>query len=86
MVGSSSGGRGKDTIDSMENALADMLAQRGAALSKTNEGIDEHISMGDWARVEEEWWSEIRGWTTRREHEHSECGTGTLPSGDQQIS
>ena len=73
-------------IDSMEDAAVHMLAQRGRALSHPNKVINEHIDVGDWAGVEEEWWSEIRGWTTRREHEHSECGTGTLPSGDQQIS
>ena len=31
------------------------LAERGGSLSKTNEVVYEHINMGDWAGVEEEW-------------------------------
>ena len=73
-------------INSMENAAVDMLAQRGGSLSKTNEVIYEHIDMGDWAGVEEEWRLEIGGQMTRREHKCSEHGTSALPSGDQQIS
>ena len=72
-------------IDSVENAVADMLAERGGTLSKTNEVIYERIKISDRAGVEEEWRSESGGWTARGEHEHSEHGTGTLPSGDQRI-
>ena len=40
-------------IDSVEDALAHMLAQRGRALSHPNEVINENIDVGHWAGVEE---------------------------------
>ena len=86
MVGCISGGRCEDLVNSVENAAVYMLAERGGALSMTNEVIHEHINMGDRARVKEEWRLEIGGWTAGREHERSECGTGALPGGDQQIT
>ena len=87
VVGCGSGGRGKDMVNSMENAVGDMLAERWGTLSKTNEVIDEHIDMGNWAGVEKEWRSEeVGGRTARGEHKCSKHGTSALPSGDQQIS
>ena len=87
VVGCGSSGRGKDTVNSMENAAADMLAERWGTLSKTNEVIYEHIDMGNWAGVEKEWRSEeVGGRTARGEHKCSKHGTSALPSGDQQIS
>ena len=85
-VGCGSSGRGKDTINSMENAAVDMLAERWGTLSKTNEVVNEHIDMGNQARVEEEWRLEIGGQMASWEHERSEHGTGTPPGGDQRIS
>ena len=64
----------------------DMLAERWGTLSKTNEVIDKHIDMGDWAGVKEEWRLEIRGQMARGEHKRSERGTGALPGRDQWIS
>ena len=86
MVGCSRGGRCEDSVNSVENAVAYMLAERGGALSKTNEVVHKHIDMGNRAGVKEEWRVEIRGWMAGREHERSERGTSTLPSGDQQIN
>ena len=65
-------------INSMEDAVVYMLAQRGRALSHPNKVINEHINMGHQARVEEERWLEIRGQTTGVEHKCS--------GGDQRIS
>ena len=68
-IGCGSSGRGKAMVNSVENAAADMLAERGGTLSKrTNEVIYEHIDMGDRAGVEKEWRLEIGGRTARREH------------------
>ena len=41
-------------INRMEDTAVDMLAESRRALHDPNEVINEHINMGNWARVEEE--------------------------------
>ena len=41
----------KDPVNGMEDTAADMLAEGWRSLGNTDEGINEHINMGDQTRV-----------------------------------